>query len=129
MRSLIERHVPWSRKLVDQETTFQGTKIHLLSCLLEHREEMILKYARSSQGEHVFLGKSMTSAAWEELVHKALAEGGWLAQEFVDPSPYYYQSGKHSGGPHDGVWGLFVCGGTYGGGFLRILPRPDIDQP
>ena len=37
--------------------------------------------------------------------------------------PYLYQVGEQGCAPHHAVWGLFVFGSRYNGGFVRMLPE------
>ena len=45
-----------------------------------------------------------------------------LLQEYVTSRPYLFQCGDRGWARHQAVWGTFSFGGTYGGGFLRLLP-------
>jgi hypothetical protein len=72
----------------------------------------------------VTIGLTTPPDAWARLVAEAVVTpGGWLAQERVDSRPYVYQQGEEGYGIHNVVWGTFCFGETYGGGFLRMLPR------
>jgi hypothetical protein len=75
-----------------------------------------------AQGRGVHLGKSETPEAWRRLLDEAAGSGKMLLQEYVASRPYLYQHGGRGCAPHQVVWGTFSCGGTYGGGFLRMLP-------
>ncbi|MCU0286644.1 MAG: hypothetical protein MUF15_09615, partial [Acidobacteria bacterium] len=42
-KETIEKHIPWTRKVSDTTTTFQGKKIHLKEFMLANREQLVLK--------------------------------------------------------------------------------------
>jgi hypothetical protein len=83
----------------------------------------VIKKARAGRGSAVHLGAATPEALWRERVERALAEGDWIVQEQVEPLPSIHQLGERGSGPHDVVWGLFVLGERYGGGFLSLAPR------
>jgi len=94
--------------------------------LRTRREDMVLKRGMSSQGQDVFVGRFTTPDKWEHRLCAALAEGGWLAQEYLVSRPYLFQHGEEGCCAHDAVWGTFCFGHTYGGGFLRLAPRSSV---
>ncbi|HEY6321841.1 MAG TPA: hypothetical protein VJA16_09815 [Thermoanaerobaculia bacterium] len=121
-RHLIERHVPWSRVVADELATYQGERVRLLDLAAARRESLVLKPVGGAQGRGVHLGKRETPEAWRRLLDEAAGTGKMLLQEYVASRPYLYQHGDSGCAPHQVVWGTFSCGGTYGGGFLRMLP-------
>lgn len=122
-RALIHDHVPWSRQVVDHETSFRGANVSLAALLASHREELVLKPAQGLQGEGVAVGRFTTPTRWRRLVRTALADATWVVQEYCPSRPYPYQLGDQGVGLHDVVWSLFCTGCSYGGGYLRIMPR------
>ena len=122
-RAVVHEHVPWSRKVTEAPTTFQDTTAPAPELLRTRREDMVLKRGMSYQGLDVFVGRFTAAAEWERRVDVALAEGGWVAQEYLRSRPYLFQHGDEGCCAHDAVWGTFCFGRTYGGGFLRLAPR------
>jgi hypothetical protein len=49
-----------------------------------------------------------------------MKEKNWIIQEFVESIPFVYQSGDSGTSDHNVIWGLFVFGNSYAGGFLRL---------
>src|SRR5947209_1987330 len=121
-RALLRAHVPWTRNVSRDYVDYQGERAFLPDLLLARRERMVLKHVVSSCGEKVLFGAAMPRQDWEAAVANALAEGLWIVQELVDFQPYWCQTGPSGCAPHDLVWGFFVFGGRYGGGFLRLRP-------
>jgi hypothetical protein len=122
-REVLQRFLPWTRVVGPGAATFRGETRPLPALLLAHREDFVLKPAIGYQGGGVALGCLTPEENWGLLVRDAVAKGGWLAQERVDSRAYVYQTGEQGYAVHDVVWGLFCFGESYGGGFLRMMPR------
>jgi hypothetical protein len=121
-RELVRRHVPWSRVVADARTTWRGESGRLLDLAAARRESLVLKPANGSQGDGIHLGSRTAPDAWRRLLEQAAGTREMLVQEYVASRPYLYQLGDRGCAPHQVVWGTFSLGGTYGGGFLRMLP-------
>ena len=86
------------------------------------RRELVLKKASSVSGKWVVVGRYRDDGEWREVVKRALWEEDWVVQEYVEPSPYCFQSGQAGAASHEMVWGLFVFGSHFGGAYLRLTP-------
>jgi hypothetical protein len=122
-RDLVRRYLPWTRTVSPGPVTYRGVTRPLPELLLAQREDFVLKPAVGFQGRGVALGRLTRPDTWAGLVREAVAKGGWLAQERLDSRAYLYQDGEQGYAEHDVVWGLFCFGDSYGGGFLRMMPR------
>lgn len=122
-RDAIRKHIPWSRNVAHGETTYRGESRELIDLVLARREELVLKPGAGSQGKGVHIGRTTPQDVWDGLVRTAAGEGRWIIQEHVESRPYLFQSGASGYGVHDVVWGTFCAGSSYGGGFLRMMPR------
>lgn len=121
-RELVRRHVPWSRVVADGLTTWRGESCRLLDLAAARRESLVLKPANAAQGDGLHMGSRTAPDAWRRLLDQAAGTREMLVQEYVASRPYLYQLGDRGCAPHQVVWGTFSLGGTYGGGFLRMLP-------
>lgn len=121
-RDLLAQHLPWTRSVMDADTTWRGQRTRLPSLLAANREQFVLKKANSLAGRDVHLGKSTSPERWEELLRQALAHTGWIVQELVEAKPYFFLDSADRVVRHDLVWGLFTFGDTFGGVFLRLQP-------
>ena len=121
-RELIEKHVPWTRRVLPARTPFRGREVSLPDDLLERREEFVLKKATGLGGTQVHPGRFRTDEEWRRLVSRAVREEDWVVQEFLETVPYCFQSGETGVARHDMVWGLFAFGDHFGGAFLRMQP-------
>jgi hypothetical protein len=122
-KRLVNRHLPWTRVVARETVDFRGEQAFLPDLLATRREELVLKGAQSLGGAHVHIGRFLSDAAWAEAVRHSLAAPGWIAQEGVRSLPWLFQSGEEGAAIHDAVWGIFVFGESYGGTFVRLLPR------
>ena len=111
-REAIKRYIPWTRKIVPGLEDF----------ILSNREKLVIKPSDGYGGESVFIGCSVSDDLWKEAVMFAQRNKNWLVQEYVDSDSYLLQNGECGCCPHHAVWGLFVFGSRYAGGFLRVSP-------
>ncbi|UCH95169.1 MAG: hypothetical protein JSV88_33675 [Candidatus Aminicenantes bacterium] len=119
----IKKYIPWTRKLIPGETTYGTKKIRLEDFVISHQERLMVKSARGYGGYEVFDGARIPAGQWKQQVEKALEERLWVVQEFIPPYSYLYQAGEHGCVPYQVVWGIFVFGSRYAGGFVRVLPE------
>jgi hypothetical protein len=122
-RRLVTQHLPWTRLVARKAADFRGEQVFLPDLLAGRREDLVLKGAQSLGGADVHIGRFLTDAAWEEAVRRSLAAPGWIVQEGVRSLPWLFQSDEEGAAIHDAVWGIFVFGESYGGTFVRMLPR------
>jgi hypothetical protein len=121
-RKIIKKYIPWTRKIIRNETTWQGETVTLPDFILSQREQLVIKPSTGYGGEGVCIGQYFPAARWDALVKRALAEKNWLVQEYVPSSPYYYQYGEEGYAVHGAIWGFFVFGSQYAGGYIRVQP-------
>ncbi|MCP4654687.1 MAG: hypothetical protein GY856_04615 [bacterium] len=122
-RAVIRNHVPWTRRVTAEESTYEGETVLLRDFLIAEHGRMVMKLAYSSAGRGVVIGKTTAKEEWSEAVDRAIAHGAWVVQEFVESLPYLYQEGDHGCSPFDLIWGPFVFGKTYGGTIARMRPK------
>lgn len=88
-RSAIETCVPWTRVVVDRETTHGGKRVDLLEHVLEHRDRLALKPNDDYGGRGIILGWIVDAVEWERALRGAL-ESPHIVQERVEvPSEPY----------------------------------------
>ena len=122
-REAINAYIPWTRKVVPGDTTFGKEKIKLEEFMLSNRERLVLKSSEGFGGYEVYPGRNVSPGEWTLHVEKALRERKWVIQEYIPSASYLYQAGEYGCVEHHAVWGLFIFGSRYGGGFVRILPE------
>jgi len=120
-RAILQKHLPWSRRLVRGKVSYQGERVDLSALITEKQERFVIKRGAGARGESVLVGRFTSAEEWKHKIQKVIDEGYWVAQEYVGSRPYLYQSANgHQ--PHDVVWGTFCFGASFGGGFLRMIP-------
>ncbi len=120
-RSLIERHVPWTRHVLPgHHATFRGQPLRVPDDLPARREDFVLKKASSLGGDFVVVGRYRTPGEWDQAIARALWEEDWVVQEYLETLPYCFQNAEAGAVRHELVWGLFVFGDHFGGVHLRM---------
>lgn len=122
-RDLIRTYIPWTRLVARTQTVFRDESVSLPDLLSSRREDLVLKKAQGLGGRGVHVGRYTPQSEWEEIATKALDEGGWIVQEYVESIPYYFLAGDGNAVLHNLVFGLFTFGDTFGGALLRLQPR------
>jgi hypothetical protein len=122
-KETISRYIPWTRQLSDLDTDFRGERIDLKEALLAHPELFTIKPAAELGGTGVVVGKTAPEEEWRSAVETNIGKSDWLAQEYVEALPYLFPLEDGTVVEHASVWGFFVFGSQYVGGFLRIIPK------
>lgn len=122
-RRLVRDAIPWTRPVQRGRVRYRGERRDLPELLGVEREDLVLKAAFSYGGAEVLIGRATPEEEWNRAAEKALADGSWVVQEYLEPLPYAAQAGEEGWAPHDVVWGVFVFGERPGGVFVRMAPR------
>jgi hypothetical protein len=122
-RALVERHIPWTRRVAPMRTAFRGRGMRLPDDLAERRADLVLKKSNSISGRAVLVGRFRTDAEWRDDVARAVREEDWIVQEYLESVPCCFQAGERGATRHDVVWGLFAFGDHFGGVFTRMVPH------
>jgi glutathionylspermidine synthase len=91
---VIRRHIPWTRKVVEGYTTFNGEKVDLVPFIAEHREQLVLKPNDEYGGKGVTIGWASDDAEWQRALKEALESSfvvQWAVQLDQEAYPYYDQ--------------------------------------
>lgn len=84
-RMLIDRHIPWTRRLEERRTTYRGREIDLVAFARQNREHLVLKPNDEYGGKGIFIGWESDAAAWDAAIETALRQP-YLVQERVSTS-------------------------------------------
>lgn len=82
-RAAIQRHVPWTRRVVEGPTTFEGAPIDLVPFVRAERARLAIKPNDEYGGKGVFLGWELDESAWDAAIQQALA-GSYVVQHRVE---------------------------------------------
>lgn len=85
IRAALRRHVPWTRTVRDQRTTYRNETIDLLPFVASHRHSLVLKPADGYGGQGLVLGWLSDESTWRRGLKEAI-QGSYIVQERV-PTP------------------------------------------
>lgn len=125
-KEVIDKYIPWTRKVIPCSTTYQQEKIaDLERFILSNREKLVLKPPDQIGGEGICIGPKSRPEEWELAVKKAIKGKKWLVQKYVESVAGLYQAGEEGYDAHDMVWGFFVCGSRFIGAWNRVMLKKD----
>ncbi len=94
--AVIERHIPWTRKVVAGRTNYEGKPLDLLPFIRDNRDRLVLKPNDEYGGKGVYIGWTMTQGEWEAALEEAQV-ASFVVQEKVilekEPFPYLTDNG------------------------------------
>jgi uncharacterized circularly permuted ATP-grasp superfamily protein len=88
-QELIRRHIPWTRKVTEDYTTYGGRRVDLCAHILANRERLVLKPNDEYGGKGVVLGWETSSADWEQALNLAVRDS-YVVQERVATAQQTY---------------------------------------
>jgi hypothetical protein len=114
-RELIRAHIP-ATSLLTADLALDA---------VGRRPELVLKPIDGSSGRDVLLGRDTGAEQWREAIERAVADGGFLLQEFIacDPLPMDFVNISNGDVVHQAVpccFGPYQFGGEQCGGELRM---------
>ena len=112
-REIIKKYIPWTRKVVPDLEEF----------ILTHQDQLVLKPSGECGGKNVTLGSAVSPDIWKQNIKFALSNEKYIVQKIVQSAMYMYQYGEQGVHPHEAIWGIFSMGGSYAGGWVRIMPQ------
>lgn len=125
----INRHIPWTRKVVNRYTAFRGRRIDLCPYIIEHKDQFVLKPNHAYGGQGVAIGDETSTLEWERAVRDAL-QGSWVVQERValpsEPFPVMVDGAIEFKDLNVNV-GPYCIGGRYSGCVARVSPQSVIN--
>jgi len=124
-KELIDKYIPWSRKVVEGKTHYKGKEVDMAEFLRTNQERLVLKPSSGYGGAGVSLGSKTDAAEWEQLVTSAFAQKDFMVQERVEGAVGAYLAGEDNVDVFDMVWGAFCFGSRYAGAWVRVMPQSD----
>jgi uncharacterized circularly permuted ATP-grasp superfamily protein len=79
----IAAHVPWTRLVRDEQTSYFGHEVDLLQFVLANRSKLVLKPNDDYGGHGITIGWNTNETVWREATEGALQNGDYLVQERV----------------------------------------------
>ncbi|MDZ7361835.1 MAG: hypothetical protein ONB46_14080 [candidate division KSB1 bacterium] len=91
-QEVIRRHIPWTRRLEQTKTVYQGQAIDLCEYVSRHKDDFVIKHNDEYGGRGVHLGWETPTDEWEKIMQQALADF-YVVQEKVliarESFPYF----------------------------------------
>jgi len=91
---VIKKHIPWTRKVADGYTTFDGQRTDLLPFIAQNREHLVLKPNDEYGGKGVSIGWTMTDDEWQKAMRESLMGSSvvqWAVHLDHERYPYFDQ--------------------------------------
>jgi hypothetical protein len=85
----IARHIPWTRRVAERFTLFEGRRIDMLPFVAENKDMLVLKPADEYGGKGVVLGWTVTQDEWLAALQDALSTPSIVQQRVTVPSEPY----------------------------------------
>ncbi|MFU8861013.1 MAG: hypothetical protein ACNA8K_11385 [Cyclonatronaceae bacterium] len=81
----IQRHIPWTRRLRDQRTTYNGKSVDVIPMIRASRDRFVIKPNDEYGGSGVTLGFEADQGTWDAAISEGLQKGH-VVQEVVEIS-------------------------------------------
>ncbi len=123
--AVIAKHIPWTRRVRDGKTTYEGREVDLLTTLRKHRERFILKPHDDYGGHGVTFGWENSESEWDALIENALANV-FIVQERVAIEKTVmptYSSGEVTMETLNIDFDPFLFRGKVNGGLVRLSSK------
>lgn len=73
-RAAIQAHIPWTRRVKDRSTYYQGREIDLLPYIKDNRDQFVIKPNDEYGGTGVVIGWEATDEEWSAAIQRALLQ-------------------------------------------------------
>jgi hypothetical protein len=92
-RNAIRDHIPWTRRVEERRTAWNGQTIDLVPYVIAHRDQFVLKPNDEYGGKGIVLGWTVNQSEWETAVQSALS-APYIVQQRVplprEPFPSFH---------------------------------------
>jgi hypothetical protein len=88
-REAIYRHIPWTRRVTERYTEYEGARVDLIPFILAHKERLVLKPNDDYGGHGIVLGWLVDDETWERSVRSALDSVHVVQEKVTIPSEPY----------------------------------------
>lgn len=123
-QAAIQRHIPWTRRVEERSTLFEGQQVDLLPFIAANRERLVLKPNDEYGGKGVVLGWDASQAEWQQAVDEALRQPSVVQLRVplgYEDFPVVLPGGGFAVEPRLVDFDPFIFDGHYAGGCLTRL--------
>ncbi len=128
-REVIQRTVPWTRRVTQRNTHYHGRKVDLVEYVRKCRQQFVLKPNDDYGGRGVIFGERVTAQEWDAVLSVAL-ESDYVVQEKIELRTEVFPIFDESS------WALqpmyvdtnpFLFGGRVAGVMVRLSDSPVVN--
>jgi glutathionylspermidine synthase len=128
-REAIARSIPWTRRMAERRTTYNGACVELIDFVRKNRERLVLKPNDDYGGHGVFFGPCLDERQWNNAIGRALS-ADYVVQEAIELWPEDFPVFDDSG------WNLqsmfvdtnpFLFSGNVCGAMVRLSHSPVVN--
>lgn len=123
-QAAIQRHIPWTRRVEERTTLFDGQTVDLLPFVAANQERLVLKPNDAYGGKGVVLGWDVSAAQWQQAVDEALRQPSVVQLRVplgYEDFPVVLPGGGFAVQPRLVDFDPFIFDGHYAGGCLTRL--------
>ena len=123
-KAAIQRHIPWTRRVEERVTWFEGAQIDLLPFIAGNQQRLVLKPNDEYGGKGVVLGWDVSAEQWQQAVADAVAQPSVVQLRAAlgqEDFPVALPSGGFAVQPRLVDFDPFIFDGRYAGGCLTRL--------
>lgn len=80
-KEVIDKHIPWTRKVEEKITTYKNKEISLIPFLITNKDLFVLKVDNETRGSNIYIGKDLNKNEWEFLLKEKIGKN-WIVQEY-----------------------------------------------
>ncbi|MEQ4724361.1 hypothetical protein [Nonomuraea sp. B19D2] len=121
-RRLIDRMLPWTRRLTTGRVTVDGAEVDLVDYCREHREELIVKPFAGHSGSGIVPGWKVSDQEWERHLTEACELGHIVQRRVIPATEPVVDPLTGDIQEHEVVWGIFMTPAGYAGAHARAAP-------
>lgn len=123
-QAAIQRHIPWTRRVEERITLFDGAEVDLAPFIVDNRERLVLKPNDEYGGKGVVLGWDVSAAQWQQAVDEALRHPAVVQLRVplgCEDFPVVLADGSFAVQPRLVDFDPFIFDASYAGGCLTRL--------
>ncbi len=123
-QAAIQRHIPWTRRVEERFTQFDGAQVDLVPFVLDNRDRLVLKPNDEYGGKGVTLGWDVSQAEWQHAVDEAIRTPSVVQLRVplgYEDFPVVLPGGGFAVQPRLVDFDPFIFDGHYAGGCLTRL--------
>lgn len=120
--SLVDRVLPWTRRLAAGESDVDGEQVDLVEHCLAHRRDLIIKPWADFGGSGIVAGWEVDASEWRAAVERGVATGAVVQRRVVPREEPVVNPETGELEIWAAAWDAFLTPDGYAGSHIRALP-------